>query len=257
MTTTMRLLFSSLAAMALLVGVSNGRIADAQAYNASLEFSAAHNPNGPWSYGWTETNGSAFNLLPIPTVVVGTELGNPVTTQAALNVWTSNCCGTIQPLVLHNPTAYTIGSQTATIPPDSGDPWTAAYGISGLALHPGPAGQNAVVRWTAPEGGYYSVHATFRGLDEIGTTTNVAVRHNALEVFAGEVTGYAGYYCAFPTPRVTCLGGSPVQVYAGIVQVNKGDTLDFAVGYGTNGYGYDSTGLDVSIRALPGTPAAL
>jgi hypothetical protein len=242
--------------MALLVEVSNLRIAEAQAYNASLEFSSTKNPNGPWSYGWTQTNGSALNLLPIATTIVGTELGNPVTTSAALNVWTSNCCGTLQPLVFHNPTVYTIQSQTATIPTDSGDPWSTAYGISGLGLHPGPDGQNAVVRWTAPAGGYYNVRATFRGLDYIGTTTNVAVYRNSTELFAANVIGYAGYYCV-GTLRSSCLEGSPVQVYSGIVELCKGDKLDFAVGYGTNGYGYDSTGLDVSIRAWPITPPAL
>lgn len=254
----MKLWVSAFAAAALLFQVSNAGIADAQSYNASLEFSSTQNPNGHWSYGWTQTNGSAFNLLPIHTTLTGSELGNPVPTTGVINVWTSNCCGTLQPLVAHNSTSYTLLSATATVPPDFGDPWSAGYGISGLILHPGPAGQNAVVRWTAPARGYYDVRATFRGLDEIGTTTNVAVYWNTTDqLFAGDVNGYAGYYCAVGTPRSSCVGGSPVQVYAGVVDLSKGDTLEFTVGYGTNGYGYDTTGLDVLVRPLPITLPAL
>jgi hypothetical protein len=34
----------------------------AQSYNAAGDFSIASNPNGAWTYGWSTTLGSAFNL---------------------------------------------------------------------------------------------------------------------------------------------------------------------------------------------------
>jgi hypothetical protein len=181
-------------------------------YDAAAQFSATANPNGTWSYGWSQSRGSAFD--------VDLQVDYPA---AGLPAWISNCCGTIEPDVFHNETDAPISpAGTNLIPAKS------------LGFHPGPGGQNAVVRWTAPAAGNYTVKATFWGDDFVGpTTTDVAVLHNRLTLYASNVDGY---------------GPSSDQSYSGTVSVQAGDTVDFTVGYGTDGnYSNDTTGLSALI----------
>ena len=46
-----------------------------------------------------------------------------------------------------------------------------------LSFHPGPKGEYAVVRWTAPRPASYDVQADFLAIDQ-ATTTDVHVLHN-------------------------------------------------------------------------------
>jgi hypothetical protein len=103
-----------------------------------------------------------------------------------------------------------------------------------MGAHPGPQGQNSVIRWTAPTNGTYQINAVFWGDDFVGpTTTDVAVLHNGKTLYGSEVTGF---------------GPSSDQSYTGTVSVNAGDTVDFSVGYGTDGnYFYDATGVSAVI----------
>ena len=230
------------------------RSSAAQSYNAGHDFSSTNNPNGQWSYGWSQSSGSTFNLLPNTTQFDGSA-GDGVT-PLTLDVWTSDCCGTVQPLVEHNSAAQMYFSGTATIPPD-----TLCYGcsdIGGLSLHPGPDGENAIVRWTAPNSGTYRVNAAFMGEDAQGTTTDVAVYHRTAtltkELFGADVLGYCGiapaYWLSSSSFSSNCYGTSPVQHFAGDIVLVAGDVIDFSVGYGINGYGYDTTGLDVVITPI-------
>jgi uncharacterized repeat protein (TIGR01451 family) len=240
--------------MVLLLSLSQAKSAAAQSYNGGHDFSSANNPNGHWSYGWSTSSGSAFNLLPNTTQFNGTAADG--VTPLTLDVWTSNCCGTVQPLVEHNSATEMYFSGTATVSPD-----TLCYGCSyngGLALHPGPDGENAIVRWTAPSAGTYHLNATFMGEDTQGTTTDVAVYHRTAtltkQLFGADVLGYCGispaYYPASLSFSSGCSGTSPVQHFAGDLVVAAGDVIDFSVGYGINGYGYDTTGLDVVITPI-------
>ena len=56
-----------------------------------------------------------------------------------------------------------------------------------FALHPGPGGEYAVVRYVAPEAGEASIDAVFTGLDIFGTTTDVHVLLNGNALFDGLV----------------------------------------------------------------------
>ena len=57
--------------------------------------------------------------------------------------------------------------------------------------------------------------------------------HNGIGLYTGEVTGS---------------GPSSDQSFTTTVSLAAGDTIDFAVGYGTDGgYGYDSTGVSAVI----------
>jgi sugar lactone lactonase YvrE len=176
-------------------------------YDATADFSSTSNPNGVWSYGWSQSRGATFNLYSTPT------------TNDGLDFWISNSSG---PSVWYNPTSASITIGTVTIPAKT------------LGGHPGSQGENTVVRWTAPTNGTYQINAVFWGDDFTGpTTTDVAVLHNGKTLYASEVTGY---------------GSSSDQSYTATVSANAGDTVDFSVGYGTDGnFFYDSTGVSAVI----------
>jgi hypothetical protein len=247
----MRLQISVVYSVFLLTSLSVSRNAGGQIYNAAHDFSSTTNPNGQWSYGWSQTSGAAFNLLPSTTFFYGSAADG---TTLPENVWTSNCCGTVQPLVEHNgaPEMYYDGG--VTIPAD-----TLCYGCSymgGLSFHPGPNGENAIVRWTAPSAGTYHVNATFMGEDPQPTTTDVAVYHRAAtatkKLFGADVIGYCGIPPAFYPNSFSggCSGPSPMPHFAGDLVVAAGDAIDFSLGYGINGYGYDTTGVDVVVTPV-------
>ncbi len=201
---------------ALGIGTATGAAAQATSWAAAGDFSAASNPNGAWSYGWSASRGSAFNLDTVATTVSGVNVWNYSATQ-------------VEPDVFFNGTSNTINpSGTNPIPAGT------------LAFHPGPIGQNAIVRWTAPSTGAYAIGATFTGRDFVGpTTTDVAVLSNGGLLWSGEVTGYLA-----------------MQSYAASrLDLIAGDTLDFTVGFGTDGtYSYDSTGLSADISQFDTTP---
>jgi hypothetical protein len=201
---------------ALGIGAATSAAAQATSWAAAGDFSAASNPNGAWSYGWSASRGSAFNLDTVATTVSGVNVWNYSATQ-------------VEPDVFYNGTSNSVNpSGTNPIPAGT------------LAFHPGPLGQNAVVRWTAPSTGAYAISATFTGRDSVGpTTTDVAVLSNGAELWSGEVTGYLA-----------------MQSYAASrLNLIAGDTLDFTVGFGTDGtYSYDSTGLSADISQIDTTP---
>ena len=201
---------------ALVIGAATSAAAQATSWTAAGDFSAVSNPNGAWSYGWSASRGSGFNLDTVATTVSGIDVWNYSSTQ-------------VEPDVFHNGTSDTIApGGTNPIPP------------GGLAFHPGPSGQNAVVRWTAPSTGSYVIEATFTGRDSArGTTTDVAVLSNGAELWSGEVTGYLATQ-SYPASRLN---------------LNAGDTVDFTVGFGIDlNYSYDSTGLSADISQIDTTP---
>jgi hypothetical protein len=68
----------------------------AQTYDVAADFSATGNPNGPWSYGWSGSLGSAFILDSDPQV------------REDLDTWRGDVAGDGNPAVYHNGTSYAI-----------------------------------------------------------------------------------------------------------------------------------------------------
>src|SRR5262245_35917994 len=70
------------------------------AFDAATDFSPTANPNGVWSYGWTQTLGSSFVLDAIRENLLG------------LDFWEGSIANDAppghHPLVLHNGTANTV-----------------------------------------------------------------------------------------------------------------------------------------------------
>lgn len=197
-------------------GLDNVEVrAVADAYSAPNDFSVASNPNGPWTYGWSPADGSAFHPYPNGGAASAEYPGG--------EVW--NDPGNISlgaPAVLYNPTANTIGPGSIPVLPGQ------------MIFHPGQAGEHSVVRWTVPAAGTYAVSARFVGADTLPTTTDVHVWHNGVSLFDGVVNRFR----VGPYLETT-------------VTVAAGDTLEFRVGVGSNGnFTSDSTALDAVITPV-------
>jgi hypothetical protein len=196
---------------------------NAAAADAATDFQTTFNPNGVWSYGWAPT------LLPGYTLDQY-KWGFGLGTSTAIG-WSQNCpfgCGDPNSSVLKLTGVPDFQFLSIEAPSDT------------LNLHPGPTGNYAVVRYTAPVDGIYTVNATFRGNDHGNTSTDVHVVENSvLHLFDALVTAY----------------GQTVPFVSTTVAMLTGNYLDFAVGWGANfNNSNDSTGLVLNIGA-PITPA--
>ncbi len=181
-------------------------------FSSSDDFSVTSNPSRAWSYGWAPTRGAGFT----PYLATGQFFGLPG--------WFRNNPATtpfpgFYPLIAYNDTGVPALFVDVTLPAGS------------LLLHPGPNGENSVLRWTAPNAGTFLVQGRFIGVANT-TTADVAVLLNsATTLFNGDING---------------LGSGVPFTFARTL--NAGDTLDFAVGFGSDGNFFsDSTGLTVSI----------
>ena len=183
-------------------------------FNAAVDFSRTLNPNGVWQYGWSQTLGSNFTLDTIHQVSQGVDFWNgPLQTESPPGRF---------PTVFHNGTASTIAyTSTATI------------SAGGMGMHPGPDGQYAVVLFTAGATGNYLISASFAGIDL--TSTDVHVLVNSTSYFDAQVNG-RGNVKSFSSNR----------------SLLRGDTIEFAVGYGADGrYFNDSTGFNAQVSQVP------
>jgi hypothetical protein len=171
------------------------------------------NPNGRWSYGWSTSLGSAFSpysqYLPASSAYGG-----------VIDVWTTPGPTVSLPAAFVNPSTAAVTVTTLTAQPGQ------------FFVHPGPIGQYSIARWTAPRAGTYSAHVTFEGIDVGPTTTDVHVQHNGVDLATG---------------NINVAGGGNVFRANPSVDLAPGDTLDFAVGFGNNGYNNDSTALDAVV----------
>ncbi len=207
-------IFGSSTGFATITNFSSWEVASE--FNDTVNTSTA-NPSGVWSYGEKPTLLGAFTVF-----------ANGFNPTADISGWT-NPGGF--PIVAHNVHAITtIGSGlVVTLPPRA------------LLLHPGPFGQYAVLRFTAPASGTYLVSGQFYALDDngSGTTTDVwIVLKNSSTLFSG---------------NLDYLGGIPLTSFTNCrkFKMKRGDTLDFEVGYGSDlDYNYDSTGLNAVIEKI-------
>jgi len=206
------------------------QVASATIYTAAADFSTTTNPDplngGVWAYGWSSTLGGTFTTA---TDVLQDLGGVPGVVQ-----WRGDqppgADGNPSVFKNTNPSTANIGS--ITMPGSS------------LAFHPGSAGQNAVVQFTAPAAGQYSVSASFQGYDHVGPTdTSVYVLVGNTAIWVGTVSGF------MQTP----------VTFNSTVSLTVGETVDFAVGFDpsqvsgrtTGLWYYDSTGLSATISSVP------
>jgi len=184
--------------------------------NAARDFSPALNPDGDWSYGWSQQLGSQFFIDTLAGKVDG------------LDYWAGAVAEPSPPghfpLVAHNGTSSAIvSSNTVLVQPGQ------------LLLHPGPGGEYAVLRFTADAAGAYSISTRFAGLDFVGpTTTDVHVLVGGQSVFDSVVNAFA-------------VGPS----FQTVVSLPLGGTIDFVVGFGNGDFHFDSTAVDAVLSPVP------
>jgi hypothetical protein len=184
-------------------------------YDAVKDFSITANPNGVWTYGWTSSLGSPLT----PYTVTDTSTIPGISAWLAAGTYSAN-----PPYVAHNDTGVVI-CPGFCVPPND------------LHLHPGPNGEYSVVRWTAPSSGTIVIQGVFEGLEPDGpTSTDVHVLHNSSRsLLRGPINSYR----------------QPLAFSGILLRVAAGDTVDFAVGFGSDGnYNGDSTGIRFVITRL-------
>ena len=186
-------------------------------FSAAQDFQTTRNSAGVWTYGYCESGGSGYALVPFD----NSEQGSGSTTSAI--VWSKtgyNISGT--------PSAWrNLGSQ-------------ALYGVGPgqLSIHPGPRpnGDFAIVRFTAPTTSTY----TIRGQFFAGDTGQMDGR----VVLKGDFDHPLQYFPV--TTDGSLLDLPPMNLAAG-------DSVDFMVG--NNGdFSCGNTPLEISIHDSPAGP---
>lgn len=174
--------------------------------------------SGVWTYGQAPlASPTSFSLLP--------NYVNPY--YPGLDTWRVSA-GVGNPGIYHNTTAA-----------------TPFFPSNEIMLHPGPLGEFAILRFTAPSTGIYSIVGQFIARDNTTiTTTDVAVLNNGGgSLFTGNVMGTVG------------TGAQPFNL---LQSLTAGQNVDFRVGYGSNNNNaFDSTGLSLSISTSAPEPATL
>lgn len=190
-----------------LAGLMAAATAQAAGYDATADFQTLSNPGGVWSYGYSPFAGAGY----------------------AMTLFDVNgSIGTGWVMSNYN----TLGTPAAFI--NLGAP-VAGVATGQLALHPGPAalGDLAILRFTAPTAGDYTVTGQF---------------------FAGDTGSMQGLIIANDDavhPLQTFADTTDASIFAPLtITLAAGAHLDFAVG--NNGsFLFGSTPLSVQISAVP------
>lgn len=140
----------------------------------------------------------------------------------------ATCCGGLEYWTTSGAPVDSYNSTGGTLNPAGTNPLPAYT----AAFHPGPGGEYSLYRFTAPASDTYNLGVTFTGFDNVGgTTTDVHVLFGGnTSLFSGNINGY---------------GSTASYVTSLLLAAN--DIIDFAVGYGGNGYFYDSTSIAATL----------
>ena len=208
-----------------------------QTFDLSADFSLHDNPNHVWQYGYSATNSldpDQFRL-------------DQQSDRVDMKCDSTGSIGFWHPAANTGPgpgyypyVAFNSAHQTLV----GCKGWPARPGE--VAMEASNSGQYSLVRFVAPVSGTYTVSAEFTGIHFGLSTTDVHVLHNATSLFDADIDGYGG-----DSTFHKIEGSSPTAAYTGQIDLKKGDTLTFAVGYGkdkTNSG--DTTGLFAKVVLL-------
>lgn len=195
----------------------NDDTATVNTYNAFNDFNISNgNPNDVWSYGKTVTLGGSFILF----------TDTQTTLVPGVQYWQSGSA--YDPAVAKNITGSDIVIQW-------GWPFITWPGKDYLHLHPGPNGEFDVVRWTAPNSGFFRIKADYKALNTFPTRSDVYILHNNAKIFSG---------------LINLSGHDGNENYSTELTIQSGDTIDFVVGLGGASFCANSTGLMATIQKL-------
>ena len=194
----------------------------ASADDIASSFLTGTNPSGNWTYGSLTALGGVGLFDPFAFSCTNCYPSLPPSPGQGYLVWGPLPPATEPlPIAFENNTAADETIGTVNLP------------LGWLNLHPS---QNsfADARFTATTSGTYVINGIFQGDDVFGTTTDVHILSGSTDLFDAEVTG---------------TGGPSQQPFNFTHTFAVGDTLDFAVGLGTDGgFFNDSTGLQGTVE---------
>ena len=201
-------------------GVGQGHAATV--FSAVDDFSSSSNPTPPWSYLYD--NGAGPQLLTV------TPTGMP----AGLSGWWNGIALPNAVSVFKNntgaPLTYNGGN---TVQPSD-------------VLYVDPENYSAIVRWTAPSAGMWSIGGRFEGIDVPPHSPKLEILENSTTVLLGPTT-------------VSSYG--QVVPFGNTLDLQPGDTIDFIVALPASGdYTFLGTGLAANISLVQGDipePSAL
>jgi hypothetical protein len=186
-------------------------------WNATAQFSDVGNPNGVWTYGFTDSSLTLSTFMPYSTTWK----------DGGRTFWSTGNSGDPQ-ISFNGPVDYTCCEGHVQIPANT------------LSAHPGYQNNYSVIRFKAPNSGKYSINASFWGDDNTPTSTDVHVITDTTRLF---------------TSNINAFGPGSTQTYSNTVELTEGSNLYFAVGIGNNGhYFWDSTGLQAVVTRIGDIP---
>lgn len=194
-------------------------------YDLRADFSATHNPQGPWSYGYREEVSTGL-----------TQLDAYADSDSGVWFWHPGESAYYPYVAAGQRDGTTLGTM---------ERW--AVGADQLAMEASADGMPSVVEFTSPTDDVFEVVAEFTGIHSGLSTTDVHVFYNGSPMFDGVIDGYGG------DPAFHAVeGSSPAVFYRATLAVSAGSALTFTVGVGTNGTHFnDTTGLAVHLRQMP------
>ncbi|MBC7506370.1 MAG: PEPxxWA-CTERM sorting domain-containing protein [Sandarakinorhabdus sp.] len=210
-----------------LLGTITGTSGTAQ-YDAFRAFGSGNPSAAVWTYG-TGAGATQFSAFPVG---YGNCFGS-ATFQCQTNVGPNVYVAVGRTTALADQTIF----GTATLPTDA------------LFLHPdnGLGATDAVVRFTTPVNGKYTVAGLFERLSDaahpFGNGVNVEVYNGGTLLFSSSTLAAPNPLSGYPTDQVSFNS-------IGLLTLNSGDVLSFVVN--NNGeYSYDSTGLKAVVTYVP------
>ena len=222
---------SFLLAVILVIGIAAMGSSFAQTWDASKDFSGSQNPNGVWTYGYKLNLYGELSLY-----------DNPIHPRVDFTSWEATTSSGWAGAVRKNASSEGV------------DQW-GWFEAGGLAFQPGLSNEISTIRWASPFDGYVSVDTKFTGQDPSGTTTDVHIFHNGMEIYSQNINGFIG---TLAKNFADGTGDSRLQAYKVTFAVASGDIIDFCAGYGSNGNtGYDITGISAVITAVSAPPAVI
>jgi hypothetical protein len=200
-------------------------------HDAGRDFSLSSNPNKVWQYGYSTGDSLSpdqFRLYSYSEVTDEIGFWHP-----------SKSAGFGEGYY-----PYAAFNLTGKSRPGTMNGWAVRAGQ--VAMEASNEGQYSVIRFVSPMKGTFEVAARFEGIHFRLSSSDVHVLRNGQSLFESEIEGYGGDVAFHGIEGI-----NPAASYAATLQLETGDIITFAVGYGENKTHYnDTTGLIASVREV-------
>lgn len=211
-----------------LLSDGNARSSGTAFYLDGIRIAGAPNNHG-WDAARDFSSGNSVDspwsygyTLDLSSVYSFTKYDSRDVVEGLLTRWFSTQLGN-NPCVIYNPA-------------DQNKDYDGIIPAGGVAVHPGSNNQKSIVRWTAPRNEKYTISVLFAPDSGVSTNTDVHVLKNGTSLYDDAIDGdYKSFSIA--------------------ISLVNGDTVDFAVGYGSDGDSQsDTTGIKITIDYTPEPP---